>query len=243
MKRKARRGQDMNDATLLTSKVAGPHHGKGFTLIELLVVIAIIGILAGMLLPALSRAREAGRKASCMNNVRTIVLACQLYADDNDEHLPYAITYDWEGVQYLSGGGKTNFLQDTLIPYATGRINNIGKCFKCPSAKRAVGPIITDAWATHYRYNCFWACQSAGVKPPPAPPPGRRLSNVNNSTKAVLVWDVSWPNWQPDWFPHDGVNAGYVDGHVEYVKREIYVSKNVASGDLRLSKFNYEGWQ
>ena len=66
-----------------------------FTLIELLVVIAIIAILAGMLLPSLSRAKESGKRISCVNNLHQLALAITMYADENDGRYPTRGVYLW----------------------------------------------------------------------------------------------------------------------------------------------------
>jgi prepilin-type N-terminal cleavage/methylation domain-containing protein len=118
---------------------------KGFTLIELLVVIAIIAILAGMLLPALSKAKEKSQRTFCVNNNKQIALAMMLYTGDNSDNMPWSnwdFTYTGWLFKPVNGGvpNITNapYAANPILAYKEGQywtyLKNI-KIYRCPIDK------------------------------------------------------------------------------------------------------------
>jgi prepilin-type N-terminal cleavage/methylation domain-containing protein len=118
-----------------------PSSRLGFTLLELLVVIAIVSILASLLLPALSRAKERGRRAVCLSNLSQVGKACTMYALDNaDKYFP----------------ARNNSVQIALDPIqekAAMVAGLMGKIWSCPN--RPFLPIYEkdeDQWLIGYQY-------------------------------------------------------------------------------------------
>ncbi len=187
---------------------ARPLSYAGFTLIELLVVIAIIGILAALLLPALARAKEKGKLATCVNNLRQVGLAIRLYADDDSDSLPVLPTPN----PYPNGVGA--YYKQLVKGYLglSGPASPNEKVFICPS-DRILWTQVGHAF-TSYTFNGYEVGPGALERIT-----GKKLGAIKRPSKAVLVGE--WPAffggaWHPV-MDHDYPDAknvlSFVDGH------------------------------
>lgn len=188
---------------------------RPFTLIELLVVIAIIAILAAMLLPALSQAREKARTISCVNNEKQLMLGFHMYVDSNDERAPVFVGY--RSPSTVMGSSAYSYWFEQLYPHVQN-----DKVFSCPSTT-ATGIRSGGVTGTHPTFSDgvdYGYCQYLS---------GRAIGDIKHPAKlGVFVdaynnyWRLSLPpatsHYMWTWNRHSkGANASFADGHVARV--------------------------
>jgi prepilin-type N-terminal cleavage/methylation domain-containing protein len=137
-------------------QVRRPAGCLAFTLIELLVVIAIIAILAGLLLPTLSKAKESGRSISCVNNLRQTAVASVTYSVDQNGHLPSFLTWLYTKPGDLTSGRLYPYLNSKGVYVCpTDRLGLASKAQPAVAA-RPITPFANSNHKRDYSYamNC-----------------------------------------------------------------------------------------
>jgi prepilin-type N-terminal cleavage/methylation domain-containing protein/prepilin-type processing-associated H-X9-DG protein len=221
---------------------------NAFTLIELLVVIAVIAVLMAILMPALSRAREQGKRAACLNNLKQLALSWNLYADDFDGKMVNGNTARGTGtvnhdtacwVYWLNSTTEEQRLQGILDGLLYRYCPNT-KLYKCPTGIR--GEVVTYSIPDTMNGYYYIPGAKEQIK--------TLRTQIHNLSEQVIFLDEgrlspsSWTVWydQERWWDQitarhgDGTNFSFADGHSEYWKWKDPRTLDVAKAD-------YSVWQ
>ena len=213
-----------------------------FTLIELLVVIAIIGILAGMLLPALNNARKKANAAYCLSNMHQWGLAVNMYSDDWNDYFPY------EGVQgtALDAGANQGAWYNTVPPYIaqptlaslynsvppkppTPRSKGVWICPGATNVNIAAASLSTTSPYFMYNFN-------NRMYPNAGTPRKFKRGDMTEPTTTIVFAEGaedSFPATDGDYCPSrhfGGANFTMGDGHSEWVKHDDFCTGGAPAG-------------
>ncbi len=206
----------------------------GFTLMELTILIALIGTLAAILLPALARAREAARRASCLSNLVQLNMALQMYASEHQRQLPWSGNGNVRCLNRLRNDYITDWhvLSCPSSPTYSDTQKNWDNFLKAAAAGDR-SPINFEF--SSYTYLGWFAYAPIILPPPEAPMP-----------KIPMLWDTggqsagSYMNHIPG-----GSNMVWSDGSAEFVKLPGFYAKNMPAdpAPVRVSDPNVDLWE
>jgi prepilin-type N-terminal cleavage/methylation domain-containing protein len=170
------------------------HELSAFTLVELLVVIGIIGVLASILLPAISRAKRHTKVAVCLNNLRQVGIAIQMFVDDHNQKFPRGLGGHEIAREFACMTDLERFMEMTNRPLFQYMSPN-SEVWHCPEDKgldfRPDGPFFGPTH--HYAFGCSYKFNSSPwgdtVYVPKGALPGKTIQWVENPSAYILVYE------------------------------------------------------